>query len=274
MPASEFLAYGGADAAHGVDVDGTLEYLRRNGFANGYLQRAREALETYEKRRFTFEPMNASYCDFCFMKLMGGEHDRLKDGRERCIRCSRTVLRTSDEFHEVFSSVRRNLETAFDISVTVAMRVRMVNAKEIARSSGERFEPTAGVDARVLGYAEKTAGGYSLFIENGSPKLAAISTIAHELTHIWQYRTWDVREIERRYGERHRLAVYEGMATWAQIQYLLFTREFEQADRQEAYAAQRTDDYGVGYRLFVERYPLARDGDIDADTPFRHAYPL
>lgn len=184
------------------------------------------------------------------------------------------MLRTSEDFQELFQSVKRNLETAFDITLNVPMIVRMVNAKEIARRTGETFEATPGVDARVLGFASQSREGYSLCVENGAPKLAAIATMAHELTHIWQYLNWDAGAIEHRYGARHRLAIYEGMSTWAQVQYLLFMREFDDAERHEAYALQRSDEYGVGFRLFIERYPLSRSGDVDEDSPFRHPLPL
>jgi hypothetical protein len=64
------------------------------------------------------------------------------------------------------------------------------------------------------------------------------------------------------------------MATWAQIQYLFFIKEFEFAKRHEAYALQRTDEYGVGLGLYLERYPLNRDGGVDQDTPFNNPLPL
>lgn len=150
----------------------------------------------------------------------------------------------------------------------------MVNARFIARHTGETFVPMAGVTPRVLGFAERGRGGYSLYIENGSPALAAVTTIAHELCHIWQYENWDEQQILQRYGSQHHLEVSEGMATWAMIQYLYGIREFERADREEAYARARDDEYGVGFRLFCERYPLERRGDVGLDTPFRQRFPL
>ena len=271
---SDYLAYGGHPAAANLDLIGTRDYLRAGGFSDGELGRARAAVERFERRPHAFEPLNANYCDFCFIKLMGGEYDRLKDGRERCVRCSRTVLRSSDEFTELFESVWRNMESVFGITISVAMRVRMVNARQIARETGERFEATPGVDARVLGFAKQAKDGYSLYIENGSPRLAAMTTIAHELTHIWQYLNWNAGQIEQRYTPERRLLVYEGMATWAQVQYLLFIGEIEHAARQEAYALQRDDEYGAGFRVFAEQYPLKRDRDSEFDSPFRHRYPL
>lgn len=264
----------GRTIAAPMDAESALAYLSARGFRGGYLERARAAVADVGLREFTFEALNVNYCDFCFQKLMGGEYDRLADGRERCTSCTRTVLRSGEEFEHCFHEVRSNLEIAFEVTLNVPMKVSMVNAKEIARHTQEKFEPTPGVDARVLGFATQSRTGYSLFIENGSPRLAAIATLAHELTHIWQYTVWDSREIDRRYGDRNQLIVYEGMATWAQIQYLYFIREFDDAQRLEAYTQQREDEYGVGFRLFAERYPLSRVGDVDIDTPFRHRFPL
>ncbi len=274
MDKADYLDFGGAEAARSLDVPGALGYLTAQGFGGGYLEQARAAVQAHRTRTFEFEPLNADYCDFCFAKLMGGEFDRLADGRERCVHCSRHVLRTHEQFVETFLATKSDFELGFTVQLNVPMTVRMVNANQIARRSGEAFEPTPGVDARVLGYAEKKADGCTLFIENGSPRLSAVITIAHELTHIWQYLNWDETEIDRRYGPQHALVVHEGMATWAQVQYLLLMGEFDDAERQEAYARQRTDEYGVGFRLFCQRYPLRRAAALGGDTPFRHRFPL
>ncbi|WP_022901088.1 hypothetical protein [Humibacter albus] len=274
MTQSDYLQYDGASEAHAIDDRGTLAYLETLGITGGALQRARTAVGAGRAARFEFEDGDARYCDFCFVRLTGGEYDRLADGRERCVRCSRTVLSTGSEFTDVFHKVRTNLEVAFDVTVRAPAVVRMVNAKEIARRSGERFQPTPGVDARVLGFAERSRSGFRLYLENGSPKLAAIATLAHELTHVWQYTHWNERAVLARYGKRNRLPVYEGMATWVQIQYLFCIAETGFAERQEAYALQRTDEYGVGYRWFLDAYPLRRDGDVRHATPFHQQLPL
>jgi hypothetical protein len=274
MVKSEYLDFGGADAARAVDAAGTLSYLKTIGLDGGALQRARRAIREQRASRFEFEGGDVRYCDFCFVRLTGGEYDRLADGRERCVRCSRTVMSGGAEFKELFHRLRMNMELAFDITLRAPAVIRMVNAKEIARRSGERFQPTPGVDARVLGFADRSHSGFRLYIENGAPSLAAISTLAHELTHVWQYSHWADKAIIARYGKRNRLAVYEGMATWVQIQYLFCIRESAFAERQEAYALQRTDEYGVGYRWFLERYPIKRDGDVRHGAPFHQQFPL
>ena len=59
----------------------------------------RRRREEYAK---SYDPQKtgAHFCDFCGVELAGGEYDVLKDGRERCGRCSATALRTGEEFKE------------------------------------------------------------------------------------------------------------------------------------------------------------------------------
>ncbi|NLA65093.1 MAG: hypothetical protein GX862_04040 [Leucobacter sp.] len=271
---SDYLALGGARVREAIDTTATLDFLRNSGYGGGALQQARAGITAHEREPFKFEAIGVNYCDFCFTQLMGAEFDRLDDGRERCVRCSRSVVRSREEFVELFTTTRRMFELAFEITIAVPMQIHMVNAREIARRSGEVFHPTPGVDARVLGFASRSQAGYEINIENGTPALAAITTIAHELTHIWQFSTWPQGMIETRYGAERQLLVTEGMATWAQIQYLLAIKEFEQAERQLAYARQRTDEYGEGFRVFAERYTLQYAAAVGAATPFQSEFPL
>ncbi len=274
MTRSDYLEYGGAPAAIAIDPTETLEYLRGAGFSGGTLQNARQGLAPSTRRSFEFEPVGKNYCDFCWAPIMGGEFDKLRDGRERCVRCSTTVVATEEELRELITITRRYFTLAFGTSLDVAIDVRMVNAKEIARKTGEKFEPTPGVDGRVLGFATSGKDGYSLCIENGSPALATISTVAHELTHIWQYLNWEPGMVDTYYGPQNALTVYEGMATWAQVQYLMSIGEHQFAERQRAYAEGRTDEYGEGFRIFAKRYPLRKGGVVGYDTPFDFARPL
>ena len=269
-----YLEFGGVAPARGLDGSGALAYLQSKGFGGNYLEQSRAALDDRAGEEFVFEPAIANYCDFCARPLMGGEYDRLQDGRERCITCTRTAITTHEEFVLLSHEVRRNLEIVFEIQFNVGITVRMESAKAIARHSNEHFEPTPGFDGRVLGFASQTAAGFDLHIENGSPKLPSIQTMAHELTHIWQFRNWDQQAINAKYGADNYLFVSEGMASWAMVQYLYCTKEPDFANREAAQTRARTDEYGVGFRLFEERYPLRVDGTVLRDTPFKHGLPL
>ena len=271
---SPFLEFGGHESSAILDVPGTLEYLRSMGLGDGDLAQARQALADRRHETVVFESFGSSYCDFCFTELMGGEYEQLRDGRERCTRCSRSVISDEDAFRDEFERVRSNMEIAFGISIPTRVIVRMVNAHEIARHTGERFTPTAGVDPRVVGFVDRGGPVPLLCIENGAPRMCAVTTMAHELTHIWQDANWNVPEVERRVGRQNLLATREGMAVWAEIQYLLQVREYSYAMRQLAYALGRTDEYGVGFRVFAEVYPLSEDPSPSADSPFKKPIPL
>jgi hypothetical protein len=271
---SEYLRFGGLPAANEIDMEGTRNYLSALGYGRGELAQSRAAIATRKDQDFSDAGFEGRHCDFCFGPIIGSDYDLLKDGRDRCSRCSRTVLSTHEQFVDEYEQVRRNMEAAFEIRLDAPKEVRMANAREIQRRTNETFTPSAGVDPRVLGFVRNTSSGQELWIENGSPRMSAITTMAHELTHVWQNSNWNAEEIKKHYGKKNVLIVHEGMSIWAQIQYLLFTRENDFALWQHAFAMDRQDVYGIGYRIFLERFGLSFDGDVDQDSPFKHAMPL
>ncbi|TEX44611.1 MAG: hypothetical protein B7C55_14820 [Actinomycetales bacterium mxb001] len=274
MIRSDYLTFGGSEDGDFVNPEETLQFLRDRGFGKSQLSESRRALQERRHDTFAFEAFGSGYCDFCYAQLMGGEFEELHDQRQRCTRCSRSVISSEEAFRDEFERVRINMEAAFGMALNVPPVVKMVNAKEIARYTGESFTPTDFVDPRVLGFFERNGKERALFIESGAPRLAAITTMAHELTHVWQDSNWNMSDIEARYGKQNVLPVSEGMAVWAQVQYLLFVREFGYAERQFAYACLRQDEYGVGFRVFAQRYPLNEDGQPGAESPFGKPLPL
>lgn len=270
-----FLKYGYEEIDPYFDFGGTIKYLTKYGYDRNPLQQVRDGVKAAESDNAKYNPHKegSHFCDFCGVELAGGEYELLKDGRERCNHCSSTALRTGEEFKEVYKMVVRNMEIFFGIKLNVAIKVRMTDAKTIAKHFGEEFVATPGFDGRVLGFAQKDSSGYSLYIENGSPKLAAMATIAHELTHIWQYQNWDEKMILSKYGKQYRLEIYEGMAKWAEIQYLLYLNEISYAKRQEIVTRLRDDEYGRGFIQYAKKYPLAYRHEKNA-TPFGRIPPL
>ena len=112
-------------------------------------------------------------------------------------------------------------------------------------------------------------------MENGSPRLAFLDTMVHELTHIWQFVNWDSNEIEKLYGNgSNRDIVYEGMAMWASVQYLYQIGETAYAELQESNIEARQDVYGVGFCLYREKYPFVKDFSVIKFSPFSSMPPL
>lgn len=264
------------------DIDGRLtlkevnEYLTMHGWGNNDLTRARKRLRL-ETGRLDLNAENT--CDFCGIPLSGVSYDRLLDGRIRCNDCSMTAINQLSEFQELFRRSFNMIEDTYNIQIKVAIAVRTTDAKTIAKHVGMVFKPSTQFAARVLGFAQKKQGKYTLMIENGSPRLAAIDTITHELTHIWQYLNWDDKQIYQIYRQANRQwtkvardIVYEGMAMWSAIQMLYVMGETYYASQQELLTESRKDVYGIGFRLYRRTYDLERNGEIPTVTPF-HTFP-
>ena len=270
-----FIKFGFEKIDAVIDIEGTLELLTKYGYDQNPLRQVREGDASVDEIGDDYNPhkYGSHLCDFCGVELLGGEYELLKDGRERCNRCSMTAIKTVDDFKKLYKTVLRNMEAFYGIKLNVAVKVRTTNAKQIAKHVGMKFVATPGFDGRVLGFAQKDKTGYSLYIENGSPKLAAAATIAHELTHIWQYLNWNDAELTKKYGKQNMLEVYEGMAKWAEIQYLMLMNEKSYAKRQEITTRLRNDEYGKGFLLYAEKYPLS-DATNVTRTPFKENPPL
>lgn len=266
---AHYLLFGGDDtfSYQRLDCPATSDYLSGMGFANGSLSQARR-LKGQLNRYIGYRDPDAHQCDFCGRALPGAEYDVLKDGRERCARCTATVVKTRQEFETLFAKTREGLCLKYGINLPSSIEVKVVSQKKMAKVSGEKeFVPTKAFDPRTVGLAVNKKGTFSMYFENGTPKGSLTATAAHELTHIWQYSTWDWQAMEKRYGDDF-LAVVEGMAKWSEIQYLYLLNETAFADRSLANEVARTDVYGYGLRLYLQQYPLSRGIVREGPTPF------
>ena len=273
-----FLKFGFDEIDARLSIEDVNSYLRVRGWSNSDLTKARRRTELEDN----LIDLNAeNFCDFCGVPLTGVSFDRLADGRTRCNDCSMTAINEVDEFRELFRNAEMMMENTFNITIPASIAVKTTDARTIAKHTGQVFTPSTKVAARVLGFAQRKGGKYSLFIENGSPRLAAVDTTTHEMTHIWQYLNWNDGEIIRIYRQYRpaltkmaRDIVYEGMAMWSAIQMLYAMGETYYAQQQEQLAAARNDIYGIGFRLYRDRYDLTRNGDAPVLSPFASFPPL
>ena len=265
-----YLLYGGDAEPDVIDTNGTLSYLKMLGLGNNPLKEARRGRKISKYVEATFQPnkKNARYCDFCGSEIYGVEYETLADGRDRCISCGRTAIKTEAEFIKIFEDVKRNLESFFGIKINTGIKVQMVNAAKLHKSLGKTFVPTADSDGRVLGVAINKKGHFTLMVENGSPRMMSMLTMAHELTHIWQYLNWDSKAILKKYGKALNLQIYEGMAKWVEIQYAYLINEPATAKREEIITVNRNDEYGFGYIRYKANYPISTGTVITRETPF------
>jgi subtilisin family serine protease len=277
---NDYLLYGFEKPDSLLNIRNTLKFLSDNQYDKNALEYARENsdLAAMIEKEIDFKKPDAHFCDFCAVELSGGEYDVLIDGRERCTQCANSAMKTVEQFTRLYENAIRNMETFFGIKINVPIQVRMANAKKIAKLCGEEFVPTPGFDGRVLAFAsprnKKESESYTIYVENGAPKIAAVANMVHELTHIWQFMNWDEKKIRSHYGAKNELMIYEGMAKWVELQYLYLLNEVSYAKRQEIYTMMRNDEYGRGFNLYKNEYKLLRGPGYIQKSPFNKEWPL
>jgi hypothetical protein len=271
-----YINYGDIQVSSAVEISNLSQYFTEKEIGKGTLYQARNSRSLAEAIMSDYDPFkeSAHFCDFCGVEILAGEYDVLVDGRERCSQCSSTALNSVTDFERVFSDTKVRFEEYYKVKIHVPIKVRMVNAKQIARLAGISYITTRFYDGRVIGLAVSDKEGYCLYIENGSPLLSAISTMAHELTHIWQFSNWDWKKLKKEYGRFNRKVMYEGMARWAEIQFMAFLGEIAYAKRQEIMTRGQKDEYGFGFRLFALQYPVNYRGLSKISTPFLNKWPI
>jgi len=273
-----YLRFGFDKIDEMLQIEALRDYLNLRGWTNNSLTLARKR-DTLAKQLLDLNAVN--HCDFCSLPLSGVSYDVLNDGRTRCNDCSSSAISTVEDFRQLFYQILEMMEAFYDVKFRVPIRVEAADARKVADGVGRIFVPSTRYASRVLGYAQRKKDKYSVIIENGSPRLATIDTMVHELTHIWQYLNWDEKRIARIYNMGNetlsaiaRDMIYEGMSMWASIQYLYQIGETYYAAQQEALAESRQDVYGFGFLLYREQYPLIKDASLIKYSPFKSFPPI
>ena len=253
-----------------IDLGGVLDYLSLLRPGKNSLTQARDnrMLSEYLESEAKKDRRDSCYCDFCGAEILRVEYETLADGRDRCMKCSRTAIKTGEEFKVIFDHVKHDLESYFNISFRTGVRVEMVNSRVLHRRLGKSFVPTGNHDGRVLGVAIRKGNQFTLLVENGSPRMASMLTIAHELTHIWQYSNWNEKNLRKMYGKDMLLEIYEGMAKWVEVQYAWLLNEAGTAKRMELETLTRPDEYGRGFIRYRANYPFVKVVGSVSSSPF------
>ena len=266
-----YMFYGNEELPSYVDLAAVHDYLVELGLGDNPFKKVRKGLDVIEEIEKTYHPEDKSrvFCDFCCSDITEVSYDVLSDGRCRCARCSATAVKSIDEFSDIFLDVRGEMERRFGIQMRMPIKVKMVSAKTLSKVSKHRFTASSGFDPRCVGLAVSNRGGYTLYVENGSPEENTRETIAHELTHIWQYTNWSDSSLEKRYGSNASLLLYEGMAVWTSIRFMMITGHVAYAKRLEMSTRLRDDEYGKGYLLYEKKYGEPETPNLK-QTPFMY----
>lgn len=264
-----YLRYCGGERTLALDLDGARLFLQDIGFDGGELRQARKGKECAEGFVTSDKTKsNQLYCSYCGVEIAGVEFYRLPDGRTRCTSCSSTLVKTKAEVEELCSRVIANMDAFFGATIDVPVAIEVLEERKLKKKIGASLGTKDDQSMLILGVAINKKKKYSILLENGAPRISLIATFAHELTHIWQYTHWDNNKNLKKCPKCNRLLIYEGMAKWAEIQYLYLVGETNVAKREERITRERQDEYGIGFCLYEDRYPLTREAMLCNDTPF------
>ncbi|OZM57357.1 hypothetical protein CIB95_07805 [Lottiidibacillus patelloidae] len=184
-------------------------------------------------------------CDFCNEGFAAAQIIELDDGRERCIHCHNSAVDNVSEVVELYKEVRQFMVDQFGITLREDITIEVKSSKEINEESGRTFTTTENFDPRITGKAIMTASGQAkIMLENGATKIQTMATIAHELTHIWQFDNLEIDFMG--------IEDIEGHATWVEVYLCEMLGEKDFAYRLREEMEYRDDEYGRGYRKIVE----------------------
>lgn len=271
-----YLKYREGKRNTALDLDGTKSFLQEIGFDGGELRQAREGKNCAENMRNTDKNKNNQmFCSYCGTELSGVEFFRLPDGRLRCNTCSNTVVKSKAEVETLCKRVIDNLDSFFGARIDIPVSIEVTDERKLKKKLGIPLDTRDSQSMLILGVAVNKKQKYSIILENGAPRISLIATFAHELTHIWQYTHWDNNKNLKKCPKSKRLLIYEGMAKWVEIQYLYLIGETTVARREEYITRNRQDEYGIGFCLYEDRYPLSREAMFCEETPFTpNSYPF
>lgn len=264
-----YLRYRDGKRSSALDLIGTKTFLQELGFDGGELRQAREGKHRTESFwHIDKGKNNQMYCSYCGSEIAGVEFYRLPDGRMRCTTCSSTVVQSKAEIESICRRVINNMDNFFGADIDVHVSIEVVEENKLKKKAGIPLGTKDSQSMLILGVAINKDKKYSIILENSTPRISLIATFAHELTHIWQYTHWDNQPNLPKFTGNTRLLIYEGMAKWAEIQYLYLVGETNVARREEFITRRRQDAYGVGFCLYEDRYPISRTAMACEDTPF------
>lgn len=258
-----------------INLDETLNFLINLGYGDNSLKQARDKQKLSDKVNSAIlsDEKVKHRCDFCGRVLDGVEFDELKDGRERCVNCTRSVLTKRSQYERLYDETVNRMEFFYGVKTKSHIKVEVFNTKILEKKAKTAFTLGPSVDKRFVGLAcKEKSGKIVLYLENGSPRLATILTLVHLLTNVWQSENWNKPEICKNYGTAQYNQIVEGMAVWVKIQYLFLIGEVASGKQEELLMLSREDDSGKGFAKYCKAYPLTYTPVLDNGTPFDNVH--
>ena len=238
-----FLKYGREQLPAYFDVDLLINFIR-----DFFCQKGGKLLEGVTER--TNRQDTFGVCDFCRKKMKNSEMQRLDDGRMRCPDCSKDAIDTEDAFRMLCDQVKTAFKTHLGIDFnSIPHNAKLVSAVELHKVDGKIFHITNGYDVRKFIGLACNRDTDVFYVENGYKPEDTYGTIAHEMTHIWQYNDPDFIKIRSSHEQ-----LVEGLAVWTDL-YLSEKNGKKDIEELRASWLERDDEYGEGLRFIMNNCP-------------------
>ncbi len=196
-------------------------------------------------------------CDFCNRFIVGHLGDnmmRLQDKRHLCGICSPTSITNLVEARSLMSEVAQHMQR-FGLGVDPnQIEFHLVGVKKLQKLARKRSDSVTGFtdcEARKSLFGRTQHQSIKVYLLNGMPRTQMVSTLAHELTHVWLF-------VQGRL--RHDKALAEGSCNYAS--YLVLQNMGGDEAAYIIHNMERDKDriYGGGYRRvkrYVEKHGMA-----------------
>lgn len=215
-------------------------------------KKIREVRSDYLGRIIDEDIINSStsetQCVFCGRSVSAAQIHSLHDGRQRCFTCNESAIDHVLGVEPLYRDVRQFFKDVYLVNLPEDIELFVVSTAEINNMSGVPYILEAG-SSRLTGKASMDGDGkLRVIIENGSPRTHTLSTLAHELTHIWQFENLQVDEMD--------MEELEGFATWVEVHMMTQMGEVPYANMLKEQLESQQDLYGRGYRLMEEKLSI------------------
>lgn len=132
-------------------------------------------------------------CDFCMRFITHDLYDgsvNYSDGRTLCRVCHKSAVKKLDEARRLMREVARHLQR-FGIDVDIdQVQLHMTGLKKMQllvhkHSHGLRGFTDYQEEKNIIGMTRRRQ--VDVYVLYGSPRVEMMATLAHELTHVWQF---------------------------------------------------------------------------------------
>ncbi|MFB3166930.1 hypothetical protein P5G62_007390 [Neobacillus sp. 179-C4.2 HS] len=187
-------------------------------------------------------------CVFCGRMVAAAQVIQLNDGRQRCFACNQSAIDHVIRVEPLYREVRQFFKDVYLVNLPEDIALFVLSAAEIHKTSGLPFIPEAD-NPRLTGKASMDSdGNLKVLVENGSPRTHILSTLALELTHIWQFENLQVDQLQTE--------ELEGFASWVEVHMMTQMGEVPYANMLKEQLEKAQDPYGRGYRLIEEKLAI------------------